>query len=93
MLHTRARHGGATLQKKPLSESAVLDRFQSKLKTDDEKETTLLTLKVDTDGPRRTLVKVCHATGDGYSTPVAGSYDDITAGCRVVPVVRVSNGV
>ena len=81
-------------EKKPLTESAVLDRFQSKLKTDDEKETTMLTLKVDTEGARKTVVKVCSAIGEGtYSTPVLGSYEDITPGCMVVPIVRISNGV
>jgi len=54
----------------------------------------MLTLKVDTEGARKTLVKVCHATGDGtYSPRVPGSYSDITPGCMVVPVVHIANGV
>ena len=80
-------------EKKPLSKEAVQDRFQSKLKTDDKGITTL-TLKVDTDGDKKTVVKVCHVDEDGsYSKPVVGSHKDITKGCKAVPNIFIGNGV
>eukprot|EP00310_Coccolithus_braarudii_P019413 CAMPEP_0183351028 /NCGR_PEP_ID=MMETSP0164_2-20130417/23220_1 /TAXON_ID=221442 /ORGANISM="Coccolithus pelagicus ssp braarudi, Strain PLY182g" /LENGTH=242 /DNA_ID=CAMNT_0025523113 /DNA_START=18 /DNA_END=746 /DNA_ORIENTATION=+ len=82
-------------EKKPLPESAVLDRFQSKLKPpSSEGHDDTLTLKVDVEGPKRALVKACHDNGDGtFSKPVPGTYDDLVGECKVVPIVKTANGV
>ena len=83
--------------KKKLSQSTVEENFQTKIYSSTSSDGSfpcLLKLKVAVSGERQTKVLVTHEkAGGGYSKPVAGSWSDLTRGCKVLPCIKVSGGV
>ena len=82
---------------KKLSQSTVEENFQTKIYSSASTDGSfpgLLKLKVAVSGGRQTKVLVTHEKADGgYSKPVAGSWSDLTRGCKVLPCIKVAGGV